>query len=322
MSKGSAIARNLTILSGLSVATLHILNRLETTDACSETRTSSREDKEYNWRYGTIHYKVRGYDSPVLLLHDLTIGSNKYEYNSIFATLSKTHRVYVPDFLGYGESDKHPMTYSASVYKDMLADFIKNVIKTKVKVVVTGASAPIVIDLAHANPRLIDSIVMINPLGLYDQNLIPSTETRLLKILMDIPIIGTYMYNFKAKKISLENEFKTKYIHDPDSMNSETLTRTIQEYYRSAHLGGLHAKYSYASYISQYMTCSVLNELRELDLSMMIIGGEFEPDISDNIENYVYYNAAIESTIIPGTSHLPHVEKPEEVLKTIEVFFS
>ena len=70
------------------------------------------------------------------------------------------------------------------------------------------------------------------------------------------------------------------------------------------------------------MTCSVLNELREPDLSMMIIGGEFEPDISDNIENYVYYNAAIESTIIPGTSHLPHVEKPEEVLKTIEVFFS
>ncbi len=322
MSKGTALARNLTILSGLSLVTLHVLNRLETTDACSETRSSSREDKEYAWRYGTIRYKVKGYDSPILLLHDLNIGSNKYEYNLIYESLSKNHRVYVPDLLGYGESDKHPMTYSASVYKDMLADFIKNMIKTKTKVIATGSAAPIIIDLAYSNPKLIDSIVMINPLGLYDQNLIPSTETRILKVLMDVPIIGTYMYNLRAKKTNIENLFKTRYLFDPDSMNAEVLDKTIAEYYRAAHVGGLHAKYSYSSYISQYMTCSVLNDLRHLDNSMLIIGGEHEPDIKDNIENYTYYNAAIESTIIPGTAHLPHVEKPGEVLDALEVFFS
>ena len=51
-----------------------------------------------------------------------------------------------------------------------------------------------------------------------------------------------------------------------------------------------------------------------------MIGGESEPDINDNIENYKYYNGAIESVIIPETAHLPHIEKPDEVINNIEVF--
>ena len=106
MSKGSGLIRNISILTGLSIASIHVINRIETTSACAEPTSRTREDKTYNWRYGIIDYKVKGYGSPILLLHDLTIGSSKAEYKYIYDTLSRNRKVYVPDLLGYGISDK------------------------------------------------------------------------------------------------------------------------------------------------------------------------------------------------------------------------
>ena len=322
MAKGSGLIRNITILTGLSVASIHVLNRIETTSACGITPSRTREDKTYNWRYGVVDYKVKGYGSPLLLLHDLTIGSCKSEYKYIYDNLSRNKKVYIPDMLGYGFSDKPVMTYTASVYEDLITDFIKNVIRTKTDVVATGTTAPIVIKLAHDNPKLIRNIIMINPLGLYDQNLIPSTQTKLLKILINIPVVGTFFYNMKCNRSSIEEHFVNEYLYDADSINKDRLDEIVSDYYRAAHERGIFSKHAYASYLSQYMNCSILSELQETDHSMMIIGGEGEPDINDNIENYNYYNSAIESIIIPGTSHLPQIERPDEVISNIEVFLS
>lgn len=322
MSKTAAVIRNTAILGGLSLTTLHILNRLETTKACTGRIATTREDKTYNWRYGSIDYKVKGYSSPVLLLHDLTLGSSKSEFKYIYEEISRTHKVFLPDLLGYGDSEKPPMTYTSGIYRDLIEDFIKNVITRRTDVIVTGATAPIVLRLAHDCPKLIGNIVMINPLGLYDQNLIPSTETKLLRLLTDIPVIGTFMYNVKATRENIECDFKSKYIYDVDSFDENRLNEMVNDYYRASHIGGIHAKYSNASFLAQYMTCQILGELQEIDNSIMIIGGEYEPEIHDNIENYIYYNGAIESCIIERTAHLPHVEKPEDFLKAIDVLIT
>ena len=322
MSKGSGLIRNITILTGLSVAAIHVVNRIETTSACSEEQIRTREDKTYNWRYGMIDYKVKGYGTPLLLLHDLTIGSSKAEYKYVYEALSTNRKVYIPDLLGYGISDKPVMTYTASVYEDLVADFIKNVIRAKTDIVATGTMAPIIIKLAHDNPKLIRNIIMINPLGLYDQNLIPSTQTKLLKILINIPVIGTFVYNMNCNRNTMDETFRKIYLYDPDSLDQDRLSEIVSAYCRAAHERGVFAKHAYASYLSQYMNCSILSELQETDHSMLIIGGEGEPDISNNIENYDYYNSAIESVIIPETAHLPQIEKPDEIISNIEVFLS
>ena len=190
--KGSGIIRNITIFSGLSVAALHLFNRFESTRACMQNQERTREDKTYNWRSGNVDYKVKGYGDPILLIHDLNIGSNKAEFSFIFEKLSADHKVYCPDLPGFGKSDKPAMTYTASMYEDMISEFIRDVIKTETNIVVTGSSAPIIIKLAHNNPKLVKNLIMINPLGLYDQNLIPSIQSRLLKVFINIPIVGTF----------------------------------------------------------------------------------------------------------------------------------
>ena len=51
-----------------------------------------------------------------------------------------------------------------------------------------------------------------------------------------------------------------------------------------------------------------------------MIGGEKEKDIKTTIENYKYYNAAIEEVYIPNTKHLPQLETPDEILEQIKIF--
>lgn len=314
--------KSLTILAGLSIATIHLINRFEYTTACSNIPLRTREDREYEWRFGKIKYKKIGHGSPIILLHDLTIGSSKAEFEYIQKSLSKNHTLYIPDILGYGESDKPAMTYTASIIEEFISDFIKVVIGNKTDTIAVGSTAPIVLKLANDNSKLLGNIVMINPLGLYDQNLIPSNETKLLKLAMELPIIGTYIYNIHSTRTNIDKTFHEEYIARPALMDSKKLACMIDEYYRCAHIGGFKAKYSHASFMSQYMTCNILHELKEINHSILIIGGSEEKDIETNIENYKYYNNAIESILIKGTSHLPHIEKPKEIVEQIEVFIS
>ena len=322
MKKKNSLRRNIIIFTGLSLGALHIINRFQTTSATSKPLSLSREDKSYDWRFGRISYKKRGKSSSLLLLHDLSTGSSKAEYKYIYEKLAENHTVYVPDFLGYGDSAKPELTYTAPLYEELMADFIKSVITTKTSIVATGDSAPIVLKLAHDNPELVEKVILINPLGLYDQNLIPSNQTKLMKAVIDLPVIGTYCYNLACTKKAIDILFREKYISDTESFDENRLDEITSSYFRASHIGGHAAKFAYACHLAKYTTCSILHELKEINNSIIILGGENEPDIKDNIENYIYYNSSIEFDIIPGTSHLPHIEKPEKVAEQIEVFLS
>lgn len=68
------------------------------------------------------------------------------------------------------------------------------------------------------------------------------------------------------------------------------------------------------------MNMNIVHELKEIDNSILMIGGEKEKDIKTTIENYKYYNAAIEDVYIPETKHLPQLEAPDAVLEQINMF--
>ena len=94
----------------------------------------------------------------------------------------------------------------------------------------------------------------------------------------------------------------------------------IANYLEAAYAGGYNSKFAFASYVGKYMTLNILHELKEINNSILMIGGEREQDIHVTIENYKYYNPAIEEVYIPNTKHLPQLESPDEMLEQIKVF--
>lgn len=303
-------------LTGTSITAIHGLNRIHTSLCTVKDLLSNSENYYYEWRFGKIRYQKKGTGSPLLFIHDLTVGSSNYEYHRLINNLTEKHEIYSLDLLGYGMSDKPAMTYTNNLYEQLISDFIKNVIGRKTSIVVTGESVPFVIMSCHNYPDIMNKIVCINPQSLYLQNQIPSKQTNLLKLIIESPVIGTFIYHLFANRTYIEKSFTKNYFY----RHEEIKEKYIFNYLEAAHLGGYNSKYAFASYTGKYMNMNVLNELKEINHGILMIGGEKEKEIQTVIENYKYYNASIEDCYIPKTKHLPQLEAPDEILEQLRMF--
>ena len=304
------------VLSGSSTAAMHVINRVHTSMCTAKSLLRNSENRYYEWRFGKVRYQKKGSGSPLLLIHDLTAGSSNYEYHRLINNLTEKHEIYSLDLLGYGLSDKPSMTYTGSLYEQLVSDFIMNVIKRKTSVVVTGESVPFVIMACHNNPDMFNKLICINPQNLYLQNQIPSKQTKLMKLFLETPVLGTFTYHVLTNRIMLEKQFQNQYFCRLDEIRD----KYIANYLEAAYAGGYNSKFAFASYVGKYMNLNILRELKNINNSILMIGGEKEEDINTTIDNYKYYNPAIEEIYIPDTKHLPQLEAPDEMLEQIKVF--
>lgn len=311
-------AKTILALTAITATTIHIINRIEYSHATIKGTLSSTQNRYYEWRFGKIKYTKKGSGTPLLLLHDLTPGSSSYEFHKIIDSLSKKYEVYCIDFLGYGLSDKPNITYTNYMYVQMVTDFIKNIIGRKTNIIATGDAFPIAVMTCHNDNNIINKLLAINPPDLYQLNRIPSKQTKFLKLLLETPILGTFIYNMHTNKAALAKLFQENYFYNP----YEVKEKDIDCYVEAAHTTDYNSKYSYASYIGKYMNANIVHALKEIDNCIYMIAGGAKENSKNNIDNYTYYNNAIEAAFISKTKQLPHMEKPDETMKNIELFLS
>ncbi len=310
--------KHLLILSGLATVVIHIINRVYYTIYIAKNHLRYPKNNYYEWRFGKIRYTKKGEGSPLLLIHDLKVGSSLYEFSKITDMLAKDHEVYSIDLLGYGLSDKPNMTYTNYLYVQLIIDFIKNIIGKKTDIIATGDSAPIILMACHNDPEAVDKMIFINPQNLYDSNQIPSKQTKAFKLLLDVPVIGTFIYNMLTNRASIEKSFREEYFYN--KLNIEE--KDISAYLEAAHLPDYTSKYAFSSYMGKYINTNIIHALKEVNNSIYLIGGNGKENIHTSLENYMYYNSAIEASYIPYTKLLPHMEAPEKTYGYIDVFLT
>lgn len=306
------------VLAGLTTATIHVMNRLEYQRCITRDFLSTIPSKYYEWRFGKIRYTKKGTGTPLLLIHDLTAGSSIYEYHKLLNSLAACHEVYAIDLIGYGLSDKPDMTYTNYLYVQLITDFIKNVIGKQTDIICSGDSAPIAILACHNENHIIGKVITINPQSLYELNKIPSKRTKLLKLIISTPIFGTFIANLYTSKVTFEKKFREEYFYNPNLVKEDY----IMNYLEAAHTPNYLSKHSYSSYLAKYTNANIIHALKELNNSIYIIAGKEKENIETTVENYEYYNTAIESVYIPHTKGLPHLEASREVLSHIYTFLN
>lgn len=304
------------LLSVSSITTIHFINKIINYTSTSKNLLSYSENKYYKWRFGEIRYNRKGKGNPILFIHDLTSGSSSYEFHRLVNNLTNDHEIYTLDLLGYGMSEKPSITYTNNLFEQLIADFTKNIIGKKTSIIATGNSVPFIIMACHNNPEFFDKIIGINPQSLYSQNQIPSNQTKFLKFIFEIPVLGTFIYNIINTKRSFEKTFEKEYFND----KSKIKEIYILNYMEASQASGYFAKYSFASYTARYMNSNIIHALKEINHSILLIGGKNEKDIKTTLENYSYYNNSIELEYIPETKHLPQLESPDKVLDLIKWF--
>lgn len=307
--------KNIILFTGLVTITLHMINKIIYSLSTVKSVLNSSDNQYFEWRFGKIKYTKKGNGTPILLLHDLTVGSSSYEYQKIISNLSKNHEIYTLDLLGYGLSDKINMTYTNYLYVQLVHEFIKTIIGRKTDIFATGYAVPIAIMTSHNDPDLIHHICLINPESLTELNKIPSKQSKLLKFIIDTPIVGTFVFNCLTTKKTFQKQFQDKLFFDSKQLE----VSDVLSYWEGSHTPNALSKFSYSSFLGKYMNVNMIHALKEINHSIYLILGKEKEDQDKIIEQYKSCNSSIEVFYVLNSKHLPHLENPNDFLEIIKI---
>ncbi|MBS6194479.1 MAG: alpha/beta fold hydrolase [Clostridiales bacterium] len=307
----------ISILVTLTSAAIFVINKLIAASAVIKNLLHGKSENYYDWKFGKIHYTVRGTGSPLLLVHDLHPCCSTAEWKLLADSLAKKHTVYCIDLLGCGCSDRPKMTYTNFLYVQLITDFIKKVIKERTDIVTSGLSGSFAIMACRCDESVINRILMINPEDLATLNQIPTKQSKIAKFLLELPLVGTLVYNVIMARGNIDLYFTEHYLYNPFHMDTEL----VDSYFESAHLDQGNGKYLLASLKGKYVYCNIAQALKSINNSIYIIQGESEVRAKESAALYCSLNPSVECEIFSHAKHLPHIELPKKVLSTMDMFF-
>ncbi|KAK9907565.1 hypothetical protein WJX75_006039 [Coccomyxa subellipsoidea] len=118
----------------------------------------------WQWRGHKVNYAVAGCGPPVVLIHGF--GASIGHFRKNIPALAEHYKVYAIDLLGFGASDKPPLTYSTELWRDQLLDFLRDF--TDAPAVLIGNSIGSLISLmanAEGGPGMVRGTVLLNCAG-------------------------------------------------------------------------------------------------------------------------------------------------------------
>jgi len=110
-----------------------------------------------------IHYLEAGFGPNVILLHGL--GGDASNWALSVPLLAKSFHVYVPDQIGFGESDKPLINYRVATLVDFLDGFTKKVGITKASIVGNSLGGWAAMGYTLAHPDKVEKMVLVDSAG-------------------------------------------------------------------------------------------------------------------------------------------------------------
>lgn len=310
--------KNFIILIAIVTGIIVIANKLISIFSNMKDNLPIGGGKFYNWKYGKIYYTKNGKGKPVLLIHDLDPSSSSYEWNKIIKKLSLTNTVYAIDLLGCGRSDKPNLTYSNYLYVQLVNDFIREIINEKSDVIATGDSLSFVIMACQMENKYFNKLIGVTPTDLYELAKSPGKRNNLYKFIIELPVIGTLIYNIAESKNQIIDTMTNDYFYKSHLVSPQI----IDTYYQAAHNCDGNGKYLFASIKSYYTNINIVSALKKIDNSICLIGGKEHPFINDVINDYKEFNPAIEDAYISNTSCLPQLESPVKFVELLSILLN
>ena len=308
---------NAGIISSALLLTTWGINKLIFLRAGMKDMLFCESKHQYSWRFGNIFYTKKGSGSPVLLIHELKCTASAAEWKSLINQLSKNHTVYALDLIGCGRSEKPKMTYTNYIYVQLINNFIKDVIGARTDVITSGSSSNIAIMGCYSEPELYHRIMMVNPSSMRDMAKYPKANHKTLKYLVELPLIGTSIYNIATSYGTIFKDYKNKVLYPDIHMQKD-----VDTMYEASHLGGPSARYLYASERSHFTNINMLHALKKLNHSMCIIGGKDFKDIEHTMKDYVAFNPSIETELVDNCKQYPHIEQTDAFSALCSIYLS
>ncbi len=274
----------------------------------------SGESKRYSWRDGEISYAVRGAGTPLLLLHGISATACGYEMRRVFAPFAERYRVYCPDLIGFGLSDRPVMEYTPVVFMQMIRDFVQDVIGRSCIVIASSLTAAYVTQLAFDHPGLFRRLILSSPTGLEQlADRSPSRGRTASAALFTVPVVGAALFNALVSKPSLRYFLEQQGYYDKTTVTDEM----IAYYHAASHQK--NARFAPAAFVGQQLNWPVRHAFANLTQPVMVIWGANSVIAPlKYAQTFRHTNQRARLEILDRCGAIPHDECADEFMRRVQ----
>lgn len=274
----------------------------------------------YAWKHGEIVYQRLGDGEPIVLLHSFGPGHSSTEWRRSAVTLAESHRVYAPDFLGWGRSEKPIRRYRAQLYVEQVVDFLEEVVAGEgAHVVAAGMSAAYATRVAAERPELVRSLALVVPFGVGVHGAGPDFKDALVYRLLRLPIIGTAALNLFTSHSAIAAYLRREVYGSPHAVDDAL----VERHYRDSHQ--LRAHVALAAYLSDQLDHDVRDALARVEVPVWLAWGRqaLSPPVESAdlwLDGLADGMTDAELEVFEQCGILPHAESPTEFAEKLEQF--
>ncbi|MEA5498516.1 alpha/beta hydrolase [Limnoraphis robusta Tam1] len=268
----------------------------------------------------TVVYETLGQGDPVLLLPAMSTVSTRGEMAGLAQRLAPQFQAIALDWPGFGDSDRLPLQYQASLYDQFLQDFVNSVCQTPLKVIAAGHSAGYVMKLAASQPGLFAKIVLVAPTWrgpLPTMGASPAVSGT-VRNLVRSPIFGQLLYKLNTTPAFLRLMYRRHVYTDSTRLTPEFM----REKWNITQQPG--ARFAPAAFVTGTLDPAsgreeFLNWFQPLPAPIMVIVSDQAPPGSKAEMQAIANLEGVEVRHLSGSLGL-HEEHPSAVLEAVQPF--
>ncbi|RUM63353.1 MAG: alpha/beta hydrolase [Sulfurospirillum sp.] len=257
----------------------------------------------------TLYANITGKGAPLVMLHGF--GASSYSFSKIIPELSRYFKIYAIDLKGFGNSPK-PDDNRYSVYDQavLVERFLQKHHLDHVILLGHSYGGGVALSLALMDPKRIAKLVLIDSAS-YDQQL-----PKLIRWLT-IPVAGKVGFYLLPASVEVKESYKYAF-YDDKKIPKEIVREYAHNLYKP------NARKVYLQTVETLVPEDIRKisaRYRHIKIPTLIIWGRDDIVIRKEKAYRLHHDIQnSELKIIPHCGHIPHEERPEEVLRILKKF--
>ncbi len=265
-------------------------------------------------REGDIYYNISGPQGaqPLVLLHDFFPGASNYEFRRVASRLADDYRVFAPDWLGFGMSERPALAYTGEFYAHLLEGFLRDTVGQPAIVIAHGLAGNIAVRAASDRPELFSRLVLVTPHALAGVALEPTLSQSLVRAAQR-SMMGLVPYAAASTRPALRWQLTQRAARAGEGAATGD---ALDHAYASAHqFGGHHALL--ALYTGE-LDLPIQHAFALLEPPVLIVGGEQDAHHSRlQLEDLALVNPNAQLLTMPDAGDAVHEDSPEAFLTAV-----
>lgn len=270
----------------------------------------------YAWRQGEVVFQRLGSGPPVVLLHTFGPGHDSLQWRRSAEILAAGNRVYAPDLLGWGRSDKPALAYDGELYIQLVRDFLSDVVGKRAAVVAAGLSAAYALQVAVDHPELVRGLALVVPLGIELHGDEPDLKDAVVHRMLRMPVLGTSALNVYTSRSGITHHLRSEVFAAPERADAAL----VEHHYRASHQAGAHA--ALAAYLAGYLNHGVEELLGRLAVPAWLAWGREAASPAVEAADLWLRDLDAELQVFEGSGLWPHAEEPAAFSRRLEAFLA